>query len=85
MMQFIPLVIVPQFFFSGILPLEGMAGWLQAIAKTMPIYYASNALRDIMYKGLDIGSISGELLILTGFAAIFIFLNILALKRYRTL
>lgn len=83
MMQFIPIVIVPQVFFAGILPVDGMAGWLQVIAKCMPMYYGGNALQDVMYKGLGLSDISSDLFILLGFALVFILLNVLALKKYR--
>lgn len=85
MMQFIPIAVVPQVFFAGIFPLDGMANWLQAIAKIMPMYYAGDALKAVMYKGMGLGEISGDLIALMIFAAIFIVLNILALKKYRTL
>ncbi|MFC4800111.1 ABC transporter permease [Neobacillus sp. GCM10023253] len=85
MMQFIPIAVVPQVFFAGIFPLEGMANWLQAIAKIMPLYYAGDALKSVMYKGAGLGDISGDLTALVIFAAIFIVLNIFALKKYRTL
>lgn len=83
MVQFIPIVIVPQVFFSGIFQLDGMATWLQALAKIMPIHYAADALIGVMYKGEGLTEISKNLYILLLFAAIFIVLNIFALKRYR--
>lgn len=83
MMQFIPIVVIPQIFFAGILPFAGMADWLQVIAKCMPMYYAGNALEDIMYKGLGLSDISHNLFVLLGFALVFIVLNIVALKKYR--
>ncbi|MFF2754556.1 ABC transporter permease [Psychrobacillus sp. NPDC058041] len=83
MMQFIPIAIVPQVFFAGILPIEGMPTWMQIIAKCMPMYYGGNALVDVMYKGLGLESIRNDLFVLLGFAFIFIVLNILALKKYR--
>jgi len=85
MMQFIPIAVVPQIFFAGIFPLEGMADWLQAIAKVFPMYYAGDALRGVMYKGYSFSEISWDLLALVIFAGIFIILNILALKKYRKL
>ena len=85
MMQFIPIVVVPQVFFTGIFPFESMPEWLQAIAKVMPLYYAGNALKDVMYKGMALGDISGKLLALAVFALVFIVLNVIALKKYRKL
>lgn len=83
MMQFIPIVVVPQVFFAGIFPVEGMANWLQVIAKFMPMYYGGDALRSIMYKGLQFQDIYTDLLMLFGFALLFIVLNVFALKKYR--
>ena len=83
MMQFIPLVVVPQVFFAGILPYDGMAEWLQALGRIMPLYYAADALKGTMYRGEGFSGISADLLALAAFAAVFIALNVLALKRYR--
>ncbi len=85
MVQFIPIAVVPQIFFTGIFPLEGMAHWLQAIGKVMPMYYAADALKGVMYQGKRIGEIGGDLLALAIFAIIFIILNLFALKKYRKL
>ena len=41
MMQFLPLVIMPQLFFSGIIPLDSMADWVQYIGKILPYIYIS--------------------------------------------
>jgi ABC-2 type transport system permease protein len=83
MMQFIPIAIIPQVFFAGIFPFESMAGWMQILAKCMPMYYGGNALVDVMYKGLGLSDISNDLFVLLGFALVFIILNIVALKKYR--
>ncbi|SIR85112.1 ABC-2 type transport system permease protein [Peribacillus simplex] len=85
MVQFIPLVIVPQVFFTGIFPLDGMADWLQKIGKIMPLYYASDAMNGIMYKGFTFNEVLLDLLILLAFAAVFITINIISLKKYRSL
>lgn len=83
MMQFIPIVIVPQIFFAGILPVDGMANWLQVIAKCMPMYYGGDALQTVMYKGLGWSDIQNDIYVLIGFAVVFIVLNVFALKKYR--
>ncbi|EKN71390.1 ABC transporter, permease protein [Neobacillus bataviensis LMG 21833] len=85
MMQFIPIAVIPQVFFAGIFPLEGMADWLQVIAKVFPMYYAGDALRGVMYKGYSFSEIGGDLLALVVFAGVFILLNIFSLKKYRKL
>lgn len=85
MVQFIPIVVIPQIFFAGIIPLEGMADWLQNLSRIMPLYYAADALKAIMYRGEGMADISSNLLALAAFAVVFIFMNIFALKRYRKL
>ncbi len=81
--QFIPIVIVPQVLFCGIFPLEGMADWLQWLAHIMPMYYGAEALRDIMIRGEGFTGFASNFYILLGFAAVFLILNIFALKKYR--
>lgn len=81
--QFIPIVIVPQVLFCGIFPLEGMADWLQWVAHIMPLYYGADALTSIMVKGEGFSGFAMDFYILVGFALVFMILNIFALKKYR--
>ncbi|GAB2535331.1 ABC transporter permease [Gracilibacillus alcaliphilus] len=83
MMQFIPLIIVPQIFFSGMLKIESMEEWLQWLAPFMPLYHAGNAMLDVVLKGFQLSEITASLLILVLFIVIFVTLNILGLRRYR--
>ncbi len=85
MVQFIPLVIVPQIFFTGLFPMDGMADWLINIGRIMPLYYASDAITEVMYKGYGLQDTWIDLSVLIAFAFIFILLNIWSLKKYRTL
>lgn len=63
--QFIPIVIVPQAFLSGLIwPIKDMPGWLQPFSYIMPLTYATNALRDVMIKGFGLLEIAPNLLIL---------------------
>lgn len=83
MVQFIPLIIVPQIFFSGIFPLESMATWLQGLGYLMPLYYAADALNSIMYKGLGFSHIALNLSVLIAFSGVFLTLNMFSLRKYR--
>jgi len=83
MVQFIPIVVIPQVFFAGILPLDGMADWLQVLGRIMPLYYAGDALKGVMYRGDGFTAITTDLVVLALFAALFIVLNAFALKKYR--
>lgn len=83
MVQFIPLVIVPQIFFTGIFPMSGMASWLQNFAKLMPLSYAASALNGVMYKGYVFGDIWNDIVVLLAFALLFTGLTIISLRKYR--
>ncbi|ARI79252.1 ABC transporter permease [Halobacillus mangrovi] len=85
MIQFIPIVIVPQVFFSGLFPIEGLSYWLQAIGNVMPLTYGAEALRGIMLRGEGWVDFQIHIYILVGFALLFTILNIFALKRHRSL
>lgn len=81
--QFIPVVIVPQVFFSGLFNLDAMEPWLQNVSYVMPLYYGADALRGIMIRGEGLGDIWADVLVLLGFSAAFALLNVLALKKQR--
>ncbi|MFD1421313.1 ABC transporter permease [Lactiplantibacillus songbeiensis] len=83
MMQFIPLVIVPQIFFSGIIPLDSMAAWVKDISYIIPIKYAGDAVTDIIMRGTSIFDLGFDIGILLIFLVVLTFLNIVGLKRYR--
>lgn len=80
--QFIPLVIVPQMLLSGtVWAIEEMPAWLQPPAWVMPMTYANRAMRAVMIKGQGMESIWGDVLILAGFGALMIALGALTVRR----
>ncbi|TYR75353.1 ABC transporter permease [Rossellomorea vietnamensis] len=83
MMQFIPIVVIPQIFFSGLFNLETITEWLRWIGPFTPLYYAADALRDVMIRGADFSDLIGNLSFLLGFSLLFIVLNVAALRKYR--
>jgi len=83
MMQFIPLVIVPQIFFSGIIPLDSMAAWVKDISYIIPIKYAGDAVTAVIMRGTSILDLGFDIGILLIFLVVLTFLNIVGLKRYR--
>ncbi|WP_019908889.1 ABC transporter permease [Paenibacillus sp. HW567] len=83
MIQFIPLVIVPQIFLSGLFPLDTLPLWLQRIGLATPIYYGSEALMNIMIRGKGWSSIDLDIYALIGFSLLFMVLNVLALRKHR--
>lgn len=83
MMQFIPLVIMPQLFFSGIIPLSSMGDWAQTVGKFLPLTYSGNAMSQIILYGRGIGDILPNIGLLLIFLVILTILNIVGLRRYR--
>lgn len=83
MIQFIPLIIVPQVFLSGLFPLDTLPLWLQRIGYATPIYYGSEALMNIMIRGKGWNSIALDVYVLIGFSLLFMILNVLALRKHR--
>ncbi|MEE6684258.1 ABC transporter permease [Limosilactobacillus fermentum] len=83
MMQFVPIVVMPQVFFSGIVPLDALPNWIQVISKILPLTYAGNAMNDVIMKGQGVESIASGLGVLVLFIVFFVVLNVVGLKRYR--
>ena len=83
MMQFIPLVILPQLFFSGIIPLDSMGEWAKTIGKFLPLTYSGDAMSQIILYGRGIGDILPNIGVLLIFLVILTILNIVGLRRYR--
>ncbi len=82
--QFIPIVIVPQGLLSGIFwPVERLPDLLQPIARALPLTYAVEGLRGVMIKGwgLDSPTIQLDLAVLAAIAAFFVLLAIRTIRR----
>ena len=83
MMQFILLVIIPQLFFSGIIPLSSMGDWAQTVGKFLPLTYSGDAMSQIILYGRGIGDVLPNIGVLLIFLVILTILNIVGLRRYR--
>ena len=83
MMQFNPLVIMPQLFFSGIIPLSSMGDWAQTVGKFLPLTYSGDAMSQIILYGRGIGDVLPNIGLLLIFLVILTILNIVGLRRYR--
>lgn len=83
MMQFIPLVIMPQLFFSGIIPLSSMGDWAQMVGRFLPLTYSGDAMSQIILYGRGLGDVLPNIGVLLIFLVILTILNIVGLRRYR--
>ena len=82
--QFVPIVIVPQTLLGGVLwPVESLPSLLQPIARLLPLTYAVDGLREVMIKGAGLGSaaLRLDLGVLAGLAIAFAALAALTIRR----
>ena len=82
-MQFIPIVVIPQMFFSGIVSVESMGKIAVYISKILPVTYASDGLSKIILEGKSLVAVKHDVIVLIVFCIVLIVLNIIGLKRYR--
>lgn len=81
--QFVPIAVVPQFLFSGIINVDTMAAPLRWIAHLMPLYYGVDALQKVVKQGEGFSQIGNNLFILGMLALVFYVANVVALKGLR--
>jgi ABC-2 type transport system permease protein len=82
--QFIPLVIVPQFILSGVLlPVSSLPAILQPVARIMPLTYTVEGLRQVFIAGADLATaaLRFDLLVLAAFAVLFATIASLTIRR----
>jgi ABC-2 type transport system permease protein len=82
--QFIPLVIVPQFLLSGILvAVSSEPGWMQVISRVLPLTYAVDGLRSVMIRGADLSwpALQLDTGVVFGFGVLMVVLASLTLRR----
>ena len=82
--QFVPLVLLPQVFLSGLLvPVDQLNDVLRAISAVLPLTYANEALRSVMVKGYALSDplILRDIGILAGFAIVMAVLAVASIRR----
>jgi len=85
MIQFIPLIIVPQIFVCGLLfPVSQQPEFLQWLAKFLPLTYAVDGIRALMLQGKDLLDIGKEIGVLVAYAIGLMILAGISLRRGNT-
>ena len=80
--QFMPVVVLPQFFLCGLLvPREQMAGWLQAVSDVLPLTYAVEALQEVGRSAAQTGTMWRDVGIVAGAAVLALALAAATLRR----
>jgi ABC-2 type transport system permease protein len=82
MMQFIPLIIIPQVFLCGLfIEISQMPEYLQWIAKFLPLTYGVEGIRALMLQGQSLLDIGKDIGVLAAYAAGLLVLAALTLRR----
>ena len=82
--QFIPIVLAPQFLLSGVLfPVSSLPSILQPVVAIMPLNYAVDGLRQVFIRGADLGvpALQFDLAVLAIVAAFFATIAALTIRR----
>jgi ABC-2 type transport system permease protein len=80
--QFMPAFVLPQILLCGLLvPLDQMAGWLEAIASVLPLTFAFEALDAVSVDGDSLADVGTEVTVLLAMTAVAIALAALTLRR----
>ena len=82
MIQFIPLIIVPQIFISGLfIPVSQLPVVLEWASKFLPLTYGVEGIKALMLQGQNLLDIGKDVGVLTGYAAGLLILAALTLRR----
>ena len=82
MVQFIPLIIVPQVFVCGLIfPVSQMPDYLQWLAKVLPLTYGVDGIRALMLQGQGLLDIGKEISVLVAYAIGLLILAGISLRR----
>jgi ABC-2 type transport system permease protein len=82
MLQFIPLIIVPQIFLCGLfIPISQLPNYLEWIARFLPLTYGVEGIKALMLEGKDLVNIGKDIGILAAYAVGLSILASLTLRR----
>ncbi len=80
--QFIPIVIIPQSLLSGVLfEVEAIPEGFRQVSYALPLTYTNFILKDVLLRGKSFTELWLDFLILIGFFALFLFLSFIAIRR----
>jgi ABC-2 type transport system permease protein len=80
--QFMPVVVLPQFFLCGLLVArDQMPGWLEAISDVLPLTYAVQALQEVGRSAAETGRMWRDVGIVAGAALLALALAAATLRR----
>jgi ABC-2 type transport system permease protein len=72
---FIPLIIVPSVFLSGLLiDVEDLPTWAEWVGRALPLHYANNVIQEMIEANGALGDVWGNLVVLAGFSVVLLVL-----------
>ncbi len=80
--QFIPIIVIPQIFFSGLIPVDTLPLHLDKLAFLTPVYYACSGLELVMVRGGSFTDILPYCGALVAFIVVLFLLNVQLLRKY---
>ncbi len=82
--QFIPIVIIPQGLLSGLLfDVETMPPLLRALSRAMPLTYTTDILKNVLLRAKPLGEMWLDFAVLGGFLTLFFLMSLFAVRRVR--
>jgi ABC-2 type transport system permease protein len=82
MIQFIPLIIVPQIFLCGLfIPISQLPNYLEWVSKFLPLTYGVEGIKTLMLQGQSLLDIGKDVGVLAAYAAGLLILASLTLRR----
>ncbi|HYB59789.1 MAG TPA: ABC transporter permease [Candidatus Acidoferrales bacterium] len=80
--QFLPFIILPAFLLSGVFwPIQAIPTWLRPVSYLLPPTYAVEAVRSVILRGWGLDKIYPDIAALVIFAAVFLTLATISLRR----
>ncbi len=79
--QAIPILIIPQIFFSELIPVDMLPYHLNILSYFMPLYYSGMGLKYVMVYGYGIDKVWSYAEILMGIIALLVVANVAAVQK----
>jgi ABC-2 type transport system permease protein len=82
--QFIPIVIIPQGLLCGLLfEVEAMPPLLRSLSRAMPLTYTTDILKNVLLRARPLGTMWQDFLTLAGFLFLFFLLSLVVVRKVR--
>ncbi|HEX6709414.1 MAG TPA: ABC transporter permease, partial [Rubrobacter sp.] len=78
---FIPLIILPSVFFSGLLvDVDELPGWADWLGHAFPLFWANDVIQEVIQSSWKFEDVQTSLAVLVGYSAVLLLLASLTLR-----